>query len=270
MILSKIRHSFQYPELTDDHAIYGANFLSNPVINPSGDWRKALPPYELQRRHGVEPSSCYVEAQQHTIATIEEYVLNEPDNNYSARFNALLSDGTPAGGNPVAGADSIRHDGLVREDVMPHKEEIESWDEFHSWKGVDESTVRSKGKQDLKTKERNFGVIIRRGLPADIFYTLLEEGLKRSPIPISVWGATDSDGNYLDKPKGVADTHLLQAVYVENRIIHVLDTYEPFVKQLPANYVSDFGMGWTVKKRAEKKRCWLSDFNLFKVWKFGV
>ncbi|MDZ4228250.1 MAG: hypothetical protein U1E54_03315 [Candidatus Levybacteria bacterium] len=261
--------NFIYPELNEENHKYGASFLTNPIINPSGDWRKSLPPYEEQRRFNVETSSCYVEGQEHTIATIEEMVLGELDNNYSARFNALLSGGTSSGGDPVAGADSIRHDGLVREESMPHREDILSWDEFHSWKGVDETKVRAEGKEDLKKKERNFGVFITRELPLATKYTLLEQGLKRSPIPMSVWGVVDDTGNYIQKPDGTYDTHLVEATYLdrENKVIHILDTYPPFEKTLPANYNPDFGMGWTVSFKKGVKKNWLIDL-CARLWLF--
>lgn len=272
--MNSIRTSFVYPELNEEHPKYGASFLAAPVIRPDGDWRKSLPPGEEQRRNGVEPSSCYVEANQHAIATIEENQLGEHDNNYSARFNTLLSFGTPQGGNPIAGGDSIRHDGLVKEEIMPHGPDLQSWEEYHSWKGVDETKVRIEGQQDLNKKKRNFGVLITRELPLATKYTLLKEGLKRSPIPISIWGATDSDGNYMQKPDGVNDTHLVEATYVDdNNAIYVLDTYRPFEKVLPPNYNPDFGMGWTVAKITVKKN-WLQEIvenllNLIKsiIWK---
>lgn len=245
------RQNFIYPELNEKHAIYGANFLANPIIKPDGDWRKDLPPEEEQLRYGVETSACYCEAQQHTIATLEEANLGEIDNNYSARFNALLSDGSRYGGDPVKGADSIRHDGLVKESSMPHDENITSWDDFHSWKGVDEEKVRAEGQKDLEKKERNFGVLITRNLSLDSKYQIIEEGLKRSPLPMSVWGVTDSDNNYMQKPDGIFDTHMVEAIYLdkENRQIHILDTYPPFRKVLPTNYNPDFAMGWTVSRK---------------------
>src|SRR5574343_1276668 len=253
--MKRILHqSFKYPEVTDKNRTYGRSFFNNPIIRPDGDWRKSLPPYEEQRRFGVEPSSCFIEAQQHAIATIEEDQLGEKDNNYSARFNALLSDGEEYGGDPLKGAKSITTDGLVKESSMPHDNSIQNWSDFHSWKGVDEAKVRAEGQEDLKRKYREYGVIVEKHYPLETKLHLMREGLKRSTIPMSIWAVTDENGNYLPKPEGVDDTHMVEATYISpDNVIWVNDTYQPFEKPLPPNYNFDFAMGWTVMNINIKK-----------------
>ena len=263
-----IRQDFVYPELNDEHRTYGGSFLNNPIVNPTGEWRKALPLPEEQRRNKIESSACFIEAQQHVIATIEEFRLNEIDNNYSARFNARLSDSTRWGGDPIVGADSIRHDGLVREESMPFDNSLLSWEDFHSWKGINETKVRAEGQKDISIKDRNFGVIVEKHFPLNTKYELLRQGLLRSPICMSVWGGTDADGNYLPKPDGVDDTHMVEATCLDGNVIHILDTYPPFEKTLPPNYNFDFAMGWTVSKKVIPKQStfWQSLLNKIKSW----
>lgn len=252
-----MRNTFIYPVLNEKHRKYGGSFLNAPVINPEGDWRKSLPPHEEQRRFNVEPSSCFVEAQQHAIATIEERQLKELDNNYSARFNALLAGGTEFGGDPIAAADSIRTDGLVKEESMPHTDSLESWADFHSWKGVDETKVRSEGREYLKKKSNTFGVVVERDMPLQTKLDVIREALKRSPLPMSVYGVTDPSGDYIPKPEGVWDTHMVEATYIDSEDkIHILDTYPPFEKVLPPRYNTDFAMGWTVSRRELSTSSW--------------
>ena len=255
----KIRQNFIYPTLNEKNHQYGASILLAPILRPDADWRTFTPPYEAQQRKGLEPSSCFIEAQQHTIASIHEQKLLEVDNNWSARFNALLAGGTPTGGDPVVGGDSIRHDGLIAEDLMNY-DGLTSWDDFHSWKGVNESRCRSAGQADLYLYDRHFGVIINRGMSLKTKYQVLREGLKRSPVPMSVYGLSDGRGSYVEKPEGVSDTHMVEALYVspENKIT-ILDTYEPFIKELPANYEMDFGVVWTVEKKSPQNKNWLLD-----------
>src|SRR3990167_8240415 len=147
----KIPANFKYPELKQENYRFGSSPIVADELRPDGDWRDFLPPEEDQNKRGIESSACYIEAQQHAIATIEEETFGEIDNNYSARFNALLSDGTENGGDPIKGADSIRHDGLVKDSSMPFANEIQSWDDFHSWKGVNEKAVRAEGKKYNKS-----------------------------------------------------------------------------------------------------------------------
>src|SRR3990167_8104091 len=118
-IYKPIKTNFIYPEIKPEHYKFGSGQIIGTPLREDGDWRDYLPPEELQNVRGIESSACYIEAQQHTIATIEEETFNELDNNYASRFNALLSGGTEQGGNPIMGADSIRHDGLVKDSLMP-------------------------------------------------------------------------------------------------------------------------------------------------------
>lgn len=247
--MTTLRQNFKYPELNDRHPVYGASLLMGDVVRADGDWREYTPTGEAQAHNGLDPSDCYIEAQQHIVATLEEELFNEKNNNYSARFNALLSNGAPDGGDPVAGADSIRDDGLVNEADMPFDNTIQTWDEFHSWYGVDEQTVRGKGQNYRQGKRLNFGVIVQKQFPLGDKYTILKRALQRSPVGVSVWGQVDGNGQYLPKPDGVSDTHFVELTYIDaNNVPYIRDSYAPFDKQLPANYNFDFGIAWAIKK----------------------
>lgn len=255
MKVQDVQPNFIYPDIKEEHYKFGSSPLVGLPFRDDGDWRGYLPPEEDQNVRGVESSACYVEAQQHAIATIEEESLGETDNNYSARFNALLSNGTSQGGDPLAAADSIRHDGLVLETAMPFN--IASWEEFHSWKGVIETTVRALGKADLMRKVRGNDIVYQRGDSLDEKYAKLKLALKYSPCPISVAGWYERNGLYY-KPEFVRDNHLVLAVYVDpqNRI-YIRDTYAPYLKILEPNYNSEFGMRWSVTKKTQEEQ--LSD-----------
>ncbi len=255
--MKNIRQTFVYPKIDEKTRMFG---LNPSVINHTGDWGAFLPPEELQKRGNIESSACYIEAQQHTIATLQECIYGLLDPNYAARYNALLSNGTEWGGDPIAGAESIRKDGLVKEESMPFGDYIESWWDFHSWKGVSETVCRSEGTRFTQNWKTNYKVVFERNEPVAMKYAKMREWLKSSPMPISVYGVTGSDGNYIPKPKGVGDTHMVQARFIDshNRI-HVRDTYKPFNKVLPENYNPDFGMAWVITKvnPEEKKDSWL-------------
>ncbi|MDZ4205897.1 MAG: hypothetical protein U1C12_01660 [Patescibacteria group bacterium] len=267
----KLIQDFIYPDLNEQNRQYGASVLQAPVLNPTSDWRNIIPPFEEQLRNGVDSIACYIEAQQHAIASVHEKKFEEHDNNWSARFNALSS-GTPSGGDPVKGADSIRNDGQVEEYLMSY-DGITSWQEFHSWKGVDEARVRSAGKADLYLYDRHFGVVIQREMPLETKYLILREALKRSPVPMSLYGQTDFKGSYIQKPKGVYDTHMVVALYVSpDNQITVFDTYLPYIKVLPANYNPDYGMVWVVEKRprmtaTQRKSLLQAILELLGLWK---
>ena len=81
----KIPPSFVYPKISESDRTFGAS-LSGEILRPDGDWRTFLPPVEEQNIRGIESSACYIEGQQHTIATLIEEQFGIIDENYSARL----------------------------------------------------------------------------------------------------------------------------------------------------------------------------------------
>jgi hypothetical protein len=142
--------------------------------------------------------------------------------------------------------------------MMPFNEDIRSWAEYMSWKGVNKDAAITEGKKDKTIKERKSGLLFERNTPLETKFTLLKEGLKRSPVCLSVWGVPDGD-TYAVKPEGVWDTHLVEAIFLEGKKIWVLDTYEPFIKILPENYNSDFALGRIVNRLSIPKKNRLQD-----------
>lgn len=240
--------NFQYPDIKPEHYKFGSALLGEP-LRTDGDWRKYLPPSEDQNVRGIESSACFVEAQQHAVATIEEESLGEKDNNYESRFNALLSGGSESGGDPLRGADSMRNDGLVTSGTMPFGDSIQSWEDFHSWKGVNETAVRLKGQEYRGKKKLTNDIVFQKDEPLATKYQKLRLALKYSPCPISVYGWVEENGQYV-KPESMRDNHLVLAVYLDDQNrIYIWDTYAPYLKVLAPNYNSEFCMRWSVSKR---------------------
>lgn len=250
----KIKQNFIYPKIDHKTRTFGST-LSSPVLNIDGDWRSYLPPVEDQKRRGVESSACFIEAQQHAIATILEFKYSIIDSNYSARFNALLSDGTEWGGDPIVGIDSMRKDGLVKEESMPFNEDITSWEDYHSWKGVNKEEVLKEGKEFADKWKINYRITVEKDMPLEVKYANIKRDLRYSSVCVSVYGEVDANGNYIPKPELASDTHFTECVYVDDQNrIHLRDTYAPYDKMLPANYNPDFGMSYIVTKLSSKKK----------------
>lgn len=247
---TKIPKNFSYPLITEQHYRFGSGQVQGVVLRSDGDWRGYTPAPEDQNIRGIESSACYVEGSQHAIATLEEEMLGEKDANYSARFNALLSDGSQDGGDPLKGADSIRHDGLVAQNIMPFDEEIQSWQDFHSWKGVDELGARALGKDYLQLKGLANDIVFERYDSLVAKYDKLRTALKYSPCPISVTAWFQGADGLYHKPQGMNDNHLVLATYVDDQNrIYVWDTYAEYSKVLAPWFNSDFAMRWSVTKQ---------------------
>ena len=246
--MKKIRKNFQYPVIKDEDYVFGSGQVTGNVLREDGDWRPYLPPEEHQRRNGVESSACFIEAQQHTIATILEEEFGVLDQNFSARFNLIFAQATPNGGDPLIGAQSIRTYGLIPDSFLPFSDDIKSWQEFNSFKGADRNDCIEQGKVWRRYWEPKYDVVVTREMDLETKYTLLKEALKYSPLPVSVYGV-QSGGTYIKKPKGTRDTHMVQLVYIDSdNCAYVWDTYEPFLKKLPSKYNFDFAMRWNIQK----------------------
>lgn len=264
--MANIKHTFVpqnflYPEIEHSDRVFGANYLTGTVLRDDGDWRTFTPPEELQARNGVEPASCYVQANQHVIATLQEEQFNLPDQNYSERFNFILSSGTQNGGDPLKAGDSIRKDGMIPDLMLPFSSDITSWEKFASFESGSEQKCLEEGQAWLKTWKPNYFMLFEREDSLESKYTKLRQALLFSPCPISVTAWYLKDGVYV-KPEGSRDNHLVEAVYVDvDNCIWVWDTYAPFLKKLAPNFNSDFGMRWGLTKvETVKKKLWWQEF----------
>lgn len=242
--------SFIYPEIHKEDRRYAG--IAGSIINPSANWTKSLTPDEEQSQNGVEPSSCYVEASQATIAILKEYIYNIKDENYSARFNALLSGGTESGGDPLKGGYSIKKDGLIPQFMMDWQG-VKSWLDYHSWKGVNKTECIDKGQEEAREWDKKYYILFEKDDPIEVKYNNIRQALKRSPVPISVYAWLEKDGKYY-KPEGVDDTHLVVCIGItDNNELIVRDTYKPFIKTLAPNTNPDFGMYWIIRKKTPEE-----------------
>lgn len=243
-----VKTSFVYPTIKPEDYRLGS-FDVGEILRPDSDWRQVLSPDELQNRHGVESSACYIQAQQHCIATLMVEKFEIHDQNFAERFNALLSDGTESGGDSLKGAQSIRHYGLIKDSSMPFSDDIQSFEEFHSWKSADENACRAEGQEWLKNWKPTWKIVFEREDDLSAKYIKLKQALKKSPVPVSVTAWYQDDNGVYIKPKGETDNHLVYCVYVDsNNVPYISDTYSPFIKKLEANYDFDFAMSWSIDK----------------------
>lgn len=258
----EIPQNFIYPEIKETDYIFGSGDFVGEILRQDGDWRSYTPPMEFQRRNGIESSSCFVQGQQHAIATVLEEKYGEINDNYSERFNALLADGTPNGGSPLLAAESIKNDGLIPDSLLPFSDDIVSWEEFHSFKGQSESLCRLRGKEWRKLWKPIYEIVFMKDEQVERKYAKIVERLKCGPMPVSVSAWYEKDGIYV-KPIGESDNHFVELVYVSPLgEPYIWDTYEPFLKKLDKWYNFDLGMIWTVNKLTPQNTgTWYNIFN---------
>lgn len=263
----RVPRSFVYPSeaLLMPAYKFGSNQVVGKILKNDRDWRNCRPPGEEQNVRGIESSACYIEAQQHVIATLQEAQYNLLDKNYDSRFNVILSNGTENGGDPIAGAQSIRHDGLV-EGLLPFSEEILSWQDFASFKGADKDFCIKKGQDWLKEWTPKYDIVFTRSDSLQEKYRKLKEALQYSPVAMSVNAWYEQNGLYV-KPKGSRDTHLVQCDFLdENNCPYFWDTYSPFSKKGEPFYNSDFAMRWSLSRTLSttKKKWFYKIYDIIK------
>ncbi len=243
--------NFLYPDITPNDYRFGSNQVTGTILREDGNWIDYVPNSEDQNKYGVEAADCYIEAQQHAIATLQEEQYDFPNQDYSGRFNAYMSDGTQYGGNPLSGSESIRKDGLVSEMTLPFNEEIKSWNEYHNLSDSDKSKGIKEGQEWLKKWEPLYDIVFTRDESVTQKYAKLKEALKYSPICLSVLGwYQDSNGLYI-KPEGTNDNHFVECVWIdEEGYPYIWDTYPPYLKKLDKTYNFDFALRWTLEKKS--------------------
>lgn len=250
MLEELVPKNFHYPVIKETDFHFGSlSGLVSPLLRPDGDWRDYTPPPETQEVNGVESAACFIEAQQHTIATIMEEQFGIKDQNFAARFNIQFTNATPTGGDPLQAAQSFRDDGLIPDAMLPFTEDIRSWEEFNSFKGADSAACIAYGKGWRQAWEPTYEIVIRKEDSIGAKYQKLSQALKHSPVDVSVYAWVRDGSNQYIKPVGVEDNHLVELVYVDNNNCpYIFDTYAPFIKKLAPMYDFDFGIKHSLKK----------------------
>ena len=269
MTINKLPTNFIYPEIKKENFIFGSVQVAGNIIRPDGDWRPYLPPQELQRRNGIESSACFIEAQQHTLATILEEEFGISDENYSARFNLNFSQASPQGGDPLKGAQTFRDYGLIPDAMLPFSDDIKSWEEFNSFKDGYRELCINAGKNWRKHWNPQYDIGFFKEESVEIKYQKLKKIIKHCPPPVSVFGWAQNENGLYIKPESEQDNHLVELVYIdENNCPYIWDTYAPFLKKLAPYYNFDFGMRWTINRTDEStKKNWLTDI-IYNLWLF--
>lgn len=232
-------YGFRLSDITQKDFVLGAE-RSAPfeVVNESGQWTSYLPEGETQVRQ-IETSSCTAFGTLNQIEILANQLYSENEN-YSERYQAIVSGQDRFGNDPQKVYDSILKSGLISEILHPFGNEIADFNEYLSPKPMSR-TLLAEGKKWLERFSLKHEYLFHQQSSMNIAekQRLLLQGLKRSPIACSVL-AWRKDGELYVKEKGEQDTHWCVIVgYVENEYWLVLDSYaahSEFIKKLAWDY----------------------------------
>lgn len=244
-----IGHGFVAPQkILEEEYIFGAQKLPDTILNDKGDWRKYLPLGEHQhsRSSYFDTYGCTIYNTLQIIEILKRFLSNSRID-YSERFVYIGTETRPPGNNPHIIAEWIRHNGLVREIVLPFNEDILTLSQYSSPHPLTDNYLKE-AKKWLANKDFKHEWVFKEGdkkYKADI----LKEALRRSPIGVSVVGWQERNGIYY-KEEGQQDNHWTDLVAYEGDNPIIYDSYEPFLKKLESHYNFGFAKRYFLGKKS--------------------
>src|SRR3990167_846795 len=178
-------YGFQVPVIKDSDFFLGEGNLPRNVLQETGNWKDSLPEAEKQLRDTIDSINCVAFATTEQIEAYERKAFGER-NNYSDRFVALISGTTPQGNDPAKVYNAIREFGLVPEEMCPWSPDIQSIEEYLSWKGVNKDACIAEGKKWKERKDFMHNWVFKATAPLDEKLSNMIMALRYSPLCIDV------------------------------------------------------------------------------------
>lgn len=236
----KYQYGFIKPKEDESNFVLGSSSLPQVELEPTGDWSKWVTDFESQLKQ-IEVYNCTGFATTNCL----EILLNRLgiEANFSDRFLGIVAGTYPPGNDPATVANAIRKNGLIPESMLPFSPDLQSVDEYYSFKGADETKCREVGKKFLEEYDFGYEWVFKYGTPQKDKPALMLQALKYSPLGCSVNAWYQKDGLYY-KPEGSDDSHWTMCVVgaVPNKYWIIADSYETngaTLKYLEWSY--DFG-----------------------------
>lgn len=223
------------PLAPEDFVFGGKTKLKGQVINPSGDWTPYAPEYEHQAPH-FETSGCVSFGTLNCLEMLLRFHFKETLN-LSDRFVVKGSGTDPHSGNqPKTVAQFIRDKWSVFEPEYPMTETVE---EYFS-----------------EIPKSLFELAKSRKIGKDFGYEYvqptienLRNALTQGTVGMSVALLKDEDGKYY-RPNGWRDSHWVSLLRInKNNECVILDQYEPFIKTIRADFVSEYAVRYGLNER---------------------
>jgi len=225
------------------HYNFGDGNLGASVVRPDGQWDNDLPPFEEQKKYGVETFHCTCFGTENAIQILQKakYGISEE---YSERYCGVHGKINPTfGGSPHTVAEGVRKYGMLPYDKLPFDETIKNTYQFNSPNPMTEA-LNTEGRKWLKVWK--FG----HDWLKDLNKNKLMEALKTSPLGVGVYaGGNWASGGIVTKPSWATDNHWVVVYgYVQGQYWKVWDSYNGGFKKLEWNYNFKFAKRYTLDK----------------------
>lgn len=224
------------PLIDEDFCFGGYSKLKGEIINPSGDWTGFLPAEEFQAPV-FETNACTIFGTTNAIETLALFTFGE-NLNLSDRFGAKGAGVDPLRGlTPKKAADFLRKNWSVTESMWPMAG-VQTVEEYYKEipANLFDAALKLKG-------ENVFGYEYVQPSTKQ-----LREALKMGPCGISVALLQDENGLWY-KPQGWRDSHWTELVKINNNgNLVIFDSYPPYVKEIRADFVSEFSYRYALNE----------------------
>jgi hypothetical protein len=240
-------HGFQPDVIVPEDYVFGAmTKIPDEILQPDGQWDSHLPIKEVQFKNGFESMNCTNYGTNNCYETIEKRKYGgEPD--YSERYTGVNSGTTQSGNSPQKAAEAVRDKGMIREDLLPFDDTIDSYSEYFFPKPMT-SELLIQGKNWLDKYN------VMHEWIDNINSTTLKESLKRSPVGISVWAwSYEPSTGYYVNPGNVTPNHWVELYgYEDGKYWKIFDHYEKDHKKLCWNYPFQFAKKYYLERKHEE------------------
>lgn len=244
--MKDVKHvGFIAPEITPDQYIFGAGNVGLAVIQEDGNWGPLLPIEESQNKGKFETYNCTAFGTTNAIELLL-YKLTGERHNYSDRWVGIIA-GTKAPGNdPHKVAEAIRKYGLIPEEMLPFSDDLQTVDEYYSFKGANEEACYRAGREWLAKYDFKHEWTFTPGQPIVEQVQNMKVALKGSPqcVAVYAWASTQNDIYYKNGPENHWTT-----VYNIDDYMKVFDSYAPYKKNV--EHTLQFCKRYSITKKNE-------------------
>ncbi len=211
------------PVIESDHYILGGGQLPQVILQPDGQWDNFLPEDEYQNIP-FETDNCTGFGTTNAIENLMFKVFGTRLN-YSDRALGVFAGTCPPGADPHAICETARKQGLVPESLLPFSN-LQNVDEYYSFKGADEKTVRDAGSEWLQNFDFGHEWVFNSnsGITQEERVNNMKIALKYSPLCASVYAwAMGPDGMYIDIGE---ENHWIMIYGFTDKAWKIFDSYD--------------------------------------------
>jgi hypothetical protein len=240
-------YGFIAPVITPDNFVLGAsNSLVKVVLQSDGQWDAYLPEKEFQNLNYIETYNCTSFGTCNVVEMLFKKIYGE-NYNFSDRYLGIKAGTKPPGNDPHIVAQAVRHDGLIQEIFLPFKD-INSWQEYYSYKGGNKSTCEQEGKFFLKKWEVGHEWVSQNNPTPE----MLMESLRYSPLGISVSAWYQNGDLFVDN--GEPNNHWCVLYgYKKGEYWKVFDSYDLSTKRLAWDFKFQYAKRYSIMVSVEKQ-----------------